>query len=79
VRGGYATVKIFEDARPVEGRMWIGSDDPEMEAETGELGWYDERSRPIALGDVGPVAWSEGARMAARIYAGRVVDEEAEA
>jgi hypothetical protein len=76
LRGGFATVTIFEDASAVEARMWVGSDSPDAEASTGELGWVDETGRSLALGEVGPVAWSEGARMAARIHAGRVVDEE---
>lgn len=75
IRGGYATVQVFEDAVPIEARFWIGSDPPEYEAETGELCWVDARNRQLPLGEVGPVAWSEGARMAARIYAGRVVEE----
>ncbi|MEO3788225.1 hypothetical protein ABGB12_33275 [Actinocorallia sp. B10E7] len=29
----------------------------------------------ISLRDVGPVAWSEGTRMAAALYAGRIVEE----
>ncbi len=76
LRGGFATVTIFEDASVVEARLWVGSDSPDAEASTGELGWVDETGRSLALGEVGPVAWSEGARMAARIHAGRVVDEE---
>jgi hypothetical protein len=77
VRGGYATQKVFEAGRSIEARFWVGSDSPDMEAETGDLGWVDEQSRAVPLAEVGPVAWSEGARMAARIHAGRVVDEEA--
>ena len=42
---------------------------------TGEPGWVDEQARPVPLTEVGPVAWSEGARMAARIYAGRKTEE----
>lgn len=76
VRGGYATLKLFEDLRPLEARFWVGSEDPSAEAETGELGWIDANARSVRLDQVGPVAWSEGARMAARIFAGRVVDEE---
>ncbi|MDQ1295668.1 MAG: hypothetical protein QG608_3553 [Actinomycetota bacterium] len=76
VRGGYATVKLFEDLRSLEARFWVGSEDPSAEAETGELGWIDANARPVRLGEVGPVAWSEGARLAAWIFAGRVVDEE---
>lgn len=76
VRGGYATVKVFEDGCFVDARLWIGADAPDVEAETGELGWTDERGGAVPLGQVGPVAWSEGTRMASRVYAGRVVDEE---
>jgi hypothetical protein len=76
VRGGYAMLKIFEDGEPRQARVWIGSDDPQAPAETGELGWTDDRGQATPLREVGPVAWSEGARMAARIYAGRIVDEE---
>lgn len=76
VRGGYSVVKVFEEARVVQGRVWIGADDPQAEAETGELAWADERGGPLRLDEVGPVAWSEGCRMAARLHAGRVVEEE---
>ena len=75
VRGGFATQKVFEAGRMVEAQFWVGSDSPDMAAETGDLGWVDEQNRPLTLAEVGPVAWSEGARMAARIHAGRVVDE----
>jgi hypothetical protein len=76
VRGGFASQKIFEAGRPIDARFWVGSDSPDEETETGELGWVDERARAVPLAEVGPVAWSEGARMAARIYAGRILDEE---
>jgi hypothetical protein len=76
VRGGFATQKVFEAGRSIEARFWVGSDSPDLEAETGELGWVDEQSRALPLAEVGPVAWSEGARMATRIHAGRVVDED---
>ena len=79
VRGGFATLKIFEAAGLSEARLWVGSDGPDVEAETGELMWIDRRGKSVALGDVGPVAWSEGVRMAARIFAGRVTDEDAAA
>jgi hypothetical protein len=32
----------------------------------------DEEERQLTLGQVGPVAWSEGVRMASLIYAGRL-------
>ena len=76
VSGGFATVRVWEDGVPVEGRYWVGSDDPSMEAETGPLVFMDSRSRPLKVGDVGPVAWSEGARMAELIAAGRVQQDD---
>ncbi|GLY17799.1 hypothetical protein Kisp01_48130 [Kineosporia sp. NBRC 101677] len=76
VRGGYATVRVWEGGRALDARYWIGSDAPEYQTWTGELGWVDEQARPVPLTEVGPVAWSEGARMAARIYAGRKTEEE---
>ena len=77
VRGGYASTRIWEGGRALDARYWLGSDAPESPAWTGELGWVDEQSRPVPLAEVGPVAWSEGARMAARIHAGRKSEDEA--
>ncbi|MDE3723712.1 DUF4132 domain-containing protein [Nocardiopsis sp. N85] len=71
VRGGYATCRVVEGGRPVQARHWIGSDAPDWETETGSLLWVDTDERPLRLTDVGPVAWSEGVRMAELIYAGR--------
>ena len=31
--------------------------------------------QPLTLGEVGPVAWSEGVRMASLLYADRVIDD----
>ena len=64
VSGGFATVRVWEDGAAIEGRFWVGSDDPMVEAETGQLLFADSQSRTIPLAEVGPVAWSEGARMA---------------
>ncbi|MEU4747047.1 DUF4132 domain-containing protein, partial [Actinosynnema sp. NPDC023658] len=75
VRGGDAVYSAFEDGRVVEARYWLGSDYPEGETWTGELRWALEDGTALALTDVGPVAWSEGLRMAAAIHAGRVVEE----
>jgi hypothetical protein len=79
VSGGFATVRVWEDGVPVESRYWVGADEPSVEAETGPLVFMDARSRPMRLGDVGPVAWSEGSRMAALIAAGRVQQDDVEA
>ncbi|MBI3272405.1 MAG: DUF4132 domain-containing protein [Planctomycetes bacterium] len=74
VRGGFAVSQVWEAGRPVEARFWIGADSPEMETATGDLLWVDERERVLRLREVGPVAWSEGVRMAGAIYAARVVE-----
>jgi hypothetical protein len=75
VRGGFAAQKIFEADRTIEARVWLGSHAPGAEAETGSLTWCDNQNQMLSLGEVGAVSWSEGARMAADLYAGRVVDE----
>ncbi|GAA4219512.1 DUF4132 domain-containing protein [Actinocatenispora rupis] len=77
VSGGYATCRVRDGARVVEASTWIGEpyywDD--SDAETGDLTWNDEDGRSLPLRSVGPVAWSEGMRMAAALYAGRQVEE----
>jgi hypothetical protein len=78
VRGGYAVCRVFEDGRPLEARTWVGADDPYYETETGDLVFVHPDGRSIPLAEVGPVAWSEGMRMAAALYAGRVVEETQE-
>ncbi len=75
VRGGNAVYSAFEDGRVVEARFWTGAEYPEGEAWTGDLRWTLEDGTGLALSDVGPVAWSEGMRMASAIHAGRVVEE----
>ncbi|MFD3686668.1 DUF4132 domain-containing protein [Nocardiopsis sp. NPDC058631] len=76
VRGGYAVCRVTEEGRPVQARYWIGSDAPDYATETGRLLWVDGDERPLRLGDVGPIAWSEGIRMAELIHAGRKNTEE---
>lgn len=78
VQGGYSVVVAWEHGVRTEARVWIGEGDPESPTDTGPLGWVDAESKAVPLGQVGPVAWSEGVRMAAILYAGRVVDEEVE-
>lgn len=82
VRGGFACCKVREpgrDLRAVEARFWIGSEAPESETETGELVWVDGEERTLALADLGPVAISEGIRMASAIFAGRMTRKEDDA
>jgi hypothetical protein len=57
----------------------VGMSDPyaEEKAWTGNLTWSDEDGhRCLPLTEVGPVAWSEGMRMAAALHAGRTVPED---
>jgi uncharacterized protein DUF4132 len=76
VRGGYVIRRLWEDGRQVDAGVWVGADDPSYETETGDLGFMDAAGNQIDLADVGPVAWSEGMRMAAALYAGRAIEEE---
>lgn len=76
VQGGTASVKVWEDAVPVIASVWIGEGDPFWETETGPLCFTDHAGKAAQPADVGPVAWSEGMRMAAALHAGRVVDED---
>ncbi|MFI1399922.1 DUF4132 domain-containing protein [Streptomyces sp. NPDC020681] len=78
VRGGQAVCPLVEDGRPLEAAYWLGDDYPDFEALTGSLEWRDPEGRRLPLAEVGPVAWSEGERMAALVYAGRVVAGEEE-
>ncbi len=78
VRGGYVTRRVWEGGRAVDACVWVGADDPSVEAYTGDLTFVDAGGATVPLADVGPVAWSEGTRMAAALYAGRVVEEVAQ-
>ncbi|MFJ8164328.1 DUF4132 domain-containing protein [Streptomyces sp. NPDC096136] len=75
VSGGYATSRVRDGGRTVEAAVWIGEPYWEDESETGALSWHDEEGRAVRLGEVGPVAWSEGMRMAAALHAGRKIEE----
>lgn len=76
VRGGYACSKIWENARPIEARYWIGAEYPEAETYTGELIFVDSDQKPLKIAEVGRVTFSEGVRMASQIYAKRKVEKE---
>ncbi|MEV0380583.1 DUF4132 domain-containing protein [Nonomuraea sp. NPDC050643] len=75
VSGGYATCRVRDAGRIVEASVWIGEPYWDSEVETGGLTWHDHDGRSLWLREVGPVAWSEGMRMAAALYAGRQVEE----
>jgi hypothetical protein len=79
VRGGYAVASLVEDGRELEARLWVGDYYEYDECETGPLGWAAPDGRPVPLAEVGPVAWSEGMRMAATLYAGRTIEGEGSA
>ncbi|MEU8652230.1 DUF4132 domain-containing protein [Streptomyces sp. NPDC048737] len=79
VRGGNAVCSVLEDGRGVEARVWIGDYEGYEETETGPLTFTDPAGRALKLGQVGPVAWSEGMRMAASLYAGRNIEDEEQA
>jgi hypothetical protein len=76
VRGGFAVCKAWDGDAVTEARYWIGADSPEAETYTGALSWVDHRERHPVLAAVGPVAFSEGMRMASAIYAARVVEKQ---
>lgn len=75
VSGGYATCRVRDAGRSVEAAVWIGEPYWDGDTETGGLTWSDEDGRTVRPAKVGPVAWSEGMRMAAALYAGRKVEE----
>ncbi|MFG2617399.1 DUF4132 domain-containing protein [Streptomyces sp. NPDC048507] len=79
VSGGYATCKVRDTGRAVEAAVWIGEPYWEDDTRTGPLNWHDGEGRAVRLGEVGPVAWSEGMRMAAALYAGRKIEEGGDA
>lgn len=76
VRGGFATCKVWDKSGVTEARYWIGSDSPDSVTHTGSLSWVDGRERGLAIADVGPIAFSEGMRMASSIYSARVIEKE---
>ena len=78
VRGGFATCPVYEGGKRIEARFWIGADYPEGETLTGDLLWVDGKELTLPFSEVGPVAWSEGIRMASAIHAARVVEKQQE-
>ncbi|MGV9316494.1 DUF4132 domain-containing protein [Streptomyces sp. NPDC003691] len=75
VSGGYSTARVRDGGRILEASVWIGEPYWEDSVETGGLTWHGENGRAVPLCEVGPVAWSEGMRMAAALYAGRDIEE----
>jgi hypothetical protein len=75
VSGGYATCRVRDGGGLTEATVWIGEPYWDGEVSTGDLSWQDLDGMTMPLREVGPVAWSEGMRMAAALYAGRRVEE----
>lgn len=76
VRGGSAVCQVWESGGQTIASVWIGDHDPWSETETGNLEFTTAAGAEVPLDDVGPVAWSEGMRMAAALYAGRSLGNE---
>jgi hypothetical protein len=77
VRAGSAVCTVWEGGGQVSASVWVGDYDPWSDAETGPLGFTTAAGESIPLAEVGPVAWSEGMRMAATLYAGRSLEGDA--
>ncbi|MEV7012574.1 DUF4132 domain-containing protein [Streptosporangium sp. NPDC051022] len=75
VSGGYVTCAVRDAGRAAGASVWIGEPYWDGDTETGALTWDDREGRRLPLREVGPVAWSEGMRMASALYAGRTVEE----
>jgi hypothetical protein len=71
VHGGAVVCPVREGGRLVEAQYWTGWDDPRSPG-TGELVFVADAAELLRLGDVGPVAWSEGVRMAAQVSVARI-------
>ncbi|MFI2507405.1 DUF4132 domain-containing protein [Streptomyces sp. NPDC018972] len=77
VSGGRAVDRILDGGRVVTASVGMSDPYTEEKAWTGSLSWSDEDGhRRLPLAEVGPVAWSEGMRMAAALHAGRTVTED---
>ncbi|MDX6742780.1 DUF4132 domain-containing protein [Actinocorallia sp. A-T 12471] len=77
VSGGFASCGARDGAQTLDATMWIGEPYWDGDAETGALTFRNADGRAVKLVEVGPVAWSEGMRMASALYAGRNVEEKA--
>ncbi|GHB15392.1 hypothetical protein GCM10010377_00730 [Streptomyces viridiviolaceus] len=74
VSGSSATDRIRDGGRTFTAAVGMSDPFTEEKAWTGSLTWSDQDGqRLLPLTEVGPVAWSEGMRMAAALHAGRTV------
>jgi predicted DNA-binding WGR domain protein len=76
VSGGAAICRVWEGGALVEARYELGDEDPMYETTTGSLSWLNARGERVPVAGVGPVAYSEGMRMASLIHAKRTPEEE---
>lgn len=79
ISGANVVSRIWDAGRFVEARFWVGSDAPQAQSGSGALQWFGlGADEAIPVGELGPIAYSEGMRMAARLYAGRIQGETPE-
>lgn len=64
VSGSQVRCRVWEAGRTVEAAMWFDDDYWGSEATLGTLSWSVVDGPTLRLTEVGPVAWSEGMRMA---------------
>jgi hypothetical protein len=67
IRGSEAVLAVCDEGRGFEAVFAVGVTNPDTPACTGDL-WFLCGSRRVRLGDVPPIAWSEGVRMARWIH-----------
>ncbi|MEU9954211.1 DUF4132 domain-containing protein [Streptomyces sp. NPDC050982] len=73
VADGRVTGRIRDAGRVFTASVDIGNPYYDEEGRTGDLSWRHGWDPRLRLSEVGPVAWSEGMRMAAALHAGRTV------
>ncbi|BCL12349.1 DUF4132 domain-containing protein [Micromonospora sagamiensis] len=64
VSGSRVACRVWEGGRTVEAAIWFDEDYWDSEATLGTLSWSVVDGPTLRLTEVGPVAWSEGMRMA---------------
>lgn len=64
VSGAQIRCRVWEAGRTVEAALWFDEDYWDSEATLGSLSWSVADGPTLRLAEVGPVAWSEGMRMA---------------
>ncbi|MEH1099546.1 DUF4132 domain-containing protein [Micromonospora sp. CPCC 205561] len=62
--GSQVRCRVWEAGRAVEATLWFDEDYWDSEATLGTLSWSVVDGPTLRLAEVGPVAWSEGMRMA---------------